>query len=126
MAKGAKVLKYRSPSESSEGKYDENMKPSYSKLANITTKQQNALEKIQKLLDKSDDLLNEEMDHIQTPTDDIKSLQSKYGDLQSHHETLLVNHEKLSYEFLQRKQDLEKLRVSHEALQRDNDYLLAQ
>ena len=37
MAKGAKVLKYPS-SESSEDESDENLKPSYSKLAKIAVK----------------------------------------------------------------------------------------
>ena len=66
------------------------------------------------------------MDRTQTLTKGLQSLQSKFDNLQSRHDALLVDHEKLSYEFLQRKQDLEKLRVSHEDLQRDNDYLLAQ
>ena len=44
MAKGAKVTKYAS-SESSEDESDENLKPSYSKLAKIAVKQQNAIEK---------------------------------------------------------------------------------
>ena len=46
MAKGAKVLKYTS-SESSENESDENLKPSYSKLAKIDIKQQRALKKVQ-------------------------------------------------------------------------------
>src|SRR5215216_28802 len=78
------------------------------------------------MLDKSDDLLGEEMDRTQTLTDDLKRLQTKFGKLQSRQETLLANHEKLSYEFLQRKQDLEKLRVSYDYLQKENDSLLAQ
>src|SRR3990170_505298 len=125
MAKGAKVLKYPS-SESSEDESDENLKPGYSKLANIAIKQQKALEKVQNLLDKSDDLLGEEMSRTQTLTDNLQQLQSKFDNLQSRHETLLADHEKLSYEFLQRKQDLEKLRVSHEDLQKENDSFLAQ
>ncbi|XP_073361819.1 uncharacterized protein [Aegilops tauschii subsp. strangulata] len=44
MAKGAKVLKYPS-SESSEDESDENLKPSYSKLAKVAVKQQKAFEK---------------------------------------------------------------------------------
>ena len=44
MAKGAKVLKYTS-SESSENESDENLKPSYSKLAKIAVKQQRALKR---------------------------------------------------------------------------------
>ena len=124
MAKGAKVLKHHFFSKSSDGESEDYMKPSYSKLANIATKQQSAIERLQKLLDKSNDLLNEEMDHTQTLTNGLQSLQSKFDNLQSRHGALLVDHEKLSYEFLQRKQDLEKLRVSHEDLQRDNESLL--
>ncbi|XP_073360073.1 uncharacterized protein [Aegilops tauschii subsp. strangulata] len=48
MAKGAKVLKYPS-SESSEDEFDENLKPSYSKLAKIAVKQQKAFEKGRKV-----------------------------------------------------------------------------
>ena len=51
MAKGAKVLKYPC-SESSEDESDENLKPSYSKLAKIAVKQQRAFEKVQNMLDK--------------------------------------------------------------------------
>ena len=58
MAKGAKVLKYTS-SEPSENESDENLKPSYSKLAKIAIKQQRALEKVQNMLNKSDDMLGE-------------------------------------------------------------------
>ena len=56
MAKGAKVLKYPS-SESSEDESDENLIPSYSKLAKIAVKQQKSFEKVQNMLDKSNDLL---------------------------------------------------------------------
>ena len=80
MAKGAKVLKYPS-SESSEDESDENLKPSYSKLANIAIKQQKALEKVQNLLDKSDDLLGEEMSRTQILTDNLQRLQSKFDNL---------------------------------------------
>ena len=58
MAKGAKVTKCAS-SDSSEDESDENLKPNYSKLANIAIKQRKALEKVQNLLDKSNDLLGE-------------------------------------------------------------------
>ena len=84
------------------------------------------MEHIQKLLDKSDDLLDEEMNRTQSLIEDIKSLRVKYEELESHHETLSAIHEKLSYDYLQRKQDLEKLRASHEDLQKENDSLLAQ
>ena len=48
--------------------------------------------------------------------EDIKILHVKYEELESRHETLSATHEKLSYDYLQRKQDLEKLRASHEDL----------
>jgi hypothetical protein len=84
------------------------------------------MEHIQKLLDKSDDLLDEEMNRTQSLIKDIKNLRVKYEELESHHETLSATYEKLSYDYLQRKQDLEKLRASHEDLQKENDSLLAQ
>ena len=101
MEKGAKVLKYPSSSDSSVGEFDGNLKPTYSKIANIATKQQKALEKVEKLLEKSPNLLSKEMYQTETLTDDLQRLQSKFDNLQSHHETLLADHEKLSYEFLQ-------------------------
>ena len=55
-----------------------------------------------------------------------KRLQSQYDELESRHVALPVKNEKLSYEFLQRKQELEKLRASHDDLQKYNDSLLAQ
>ena len=78
------------------------------------------------MLDKSDDVLGDEMDRTKDLTENLQRLQSKFDNLQSHHNTLLSDHEKLSYEFLQRKQDPEQLRVSYEDLQKDRDSLLAQ
>ncbi|KAI5000974.1 hypothetical protein ZWY2020_010933 [Hordeum vulgare] len=126
MAKGSKVPNDTSSSHSSDCEPDDYKKNSYSKLANIATKQQTALEKLQKLLDKSDDLLNDEMNLTQILTENMKSLQSRFDNLQNRHGTLLADHEKLSYEFLQRKLDLEKLRMSHDDLRMENDSLLAQ
>src|SRR4051812_19071310 len=125
MAKGAKVLNYAS-SVSSEDDSDENRKPSYSELAKIAVQQQKAFEKVQNMLDKSDDMLGEEMDHTKALTENLQRLQTKLDNLQNHHNTLLSDHEKLSYEYLQKKQDLEKLRVSYEDLQKERDSLLAQ
>jgi hypothetical protein len=117
VAKGAKVSSrvayFDTFSEDDSG--CEN-KPSYKKLAKIATKQQTAMEKIQKLLDKSDDLLDEEIDRSQSLSGDLQSLQSKYDELQSRHVAPSAKHEKLSYEFLQRKKDLKKLRASHDDL----------
>ena len=78
------------------------------------------------MLDKSDDMLGEEMDRTKALTENLQRLQSRFDNLQDQHNTLLSDHEKLSYEFLQRKQDLEKLRVSYEDLQKERDSLLAQ
>ena len=116
MAKCSKVPKHTSSSDSSDGEPHDYQKPSYNKLANIATKQQSAIENLQKLLDKSDDLLNDEMNHTQVLTEDVKSLQSRFDSLQDRYGTLLADHEKLSYEFIQRKLDLEKLNMSHDDL----------
>ena len=121
MAKGAKVLKH-SPSDSSEDESDDNLKPSYSKLTKIVVKQQKALEKIQSQLDRSDDLLGEELNWTKTLTDNLQRLQTRFDNLQNHHNTLLTDH---SYEFIQRKKDLETLKVSYEDLQKENDSLLS-
>src|SRR3954462_8906581 len=113
-------------SESSEDESDENLKPSYSKLAKIAVQQQKAFEKVQNMLYKSDDMMGEEMDRSKALTKNLQRLQTRFDNLQGHHNTLLSDHEKLSYEFLQRKQDLEKLRVSYEDLQKERDSLLSQ
>ena len=71
-------------------------------------------------------MLGEEMDRTKTLTENLQRLQTRFDNLQGHHNTLLSDHEKLSYAFLQRKQDLEKLRVSYEDLQKERNSLLAQ
>ena len=125
MEKGAKVTEWFL-SESSDDESGDEFGPNYTKLASLATKQQRSLEKVQNMLDESDDMLGEEMDRTQTFNDNLQRLQSKFDNLQGRHETLLADHEKLSYEFLQRKQDLEKLRVSHDDLQKENNSLIAQ
>ncbi|KAI4973470.1 hypothetical protein ZWY2020_035731 [Hordeum vulgare] len=121
MAKGLKIPNQTSSSDSSDCEPDDYQKPSYYKLANIATKQQSAIEKLQKLLDKSDDLSNDEMNHTQVLTEDVQSLHSIFHSLQDCYGTLLADYEKFSYEFIQRKIDLEKLRMSHDDLQMEND-----
>ena len=110
---------------SSEDDSDCESKPSYKTLAKIATEQQKAMEHIQKLLDKSDDLLDAKMTRSLSLIEDIKNLHVKYEELESRHETLSTTHEKLSYDYLQRKQDLEKLRAAHEDLQKENESLHA-
>ena len=80
MAKGAKALK-NSCSDSSEDESDDNLKPSYSKLAKIAVNQQKALEKIQNQLDKSNDLLGEELNRTKTLTDNLQRLQTRFDNL---------------------------------------------
>ena len=119
MARGAKVNSRDAYFQtSSEDDSECESKPSYKTLAKIATEQQNAMEHIQKLLDKSDDLLDAEMTRSQSLIEDIKNLHVKYQELESRHETLSTTHEKLSYDYLQRKQELEKLRATHEDLQK--------
>ena len=125
MAKDAKVTECYL-SESSDDESGDEFGPSYVKLASLATKQQRALEKVQNMLDKSYDMLGEEMDLSKALAESLQRLQTKFDNLQSHHNTLLSDHEKLSYEFLQRKQDLEKLRVSYEDIKKERDSLLAQ
>ena len=115
MARGAKVnTRTTHYQTSSDDDSDCGSKPSYKTLAKIATEQQNAMEHIQKLLDKSDDLLDAEMNQTQSLREDIKNLHVKYEELESRHETLSTTHEKLSYDYLQRKQELEKLKAPHE------------
>ena len=117
MARGAKVNSRDAYFQtSSEDDSECESKPSYKTLAKIATGQQTAMEYIQKLLDKSDDLLDAEMIGSQSLIEDIKNLHVKYEELESRHEILSATHEKLSYDYLQRKQDLEKLGASHEHL----------
>ena len=113
-------------SESSDDESGDEFGPSYVKLASLATKQQRALEKAHYMLNKNDDMLGEEMDQSKALAESLQRLHTKYDTLQDQHNTLLSDHEKLSYEFLQRKQDLEKLRVSYEDLQKERDSLLAQ
>ena len=68
------------------------------------------------MLNKSDDMLGEEMDQSKALAESLQGLHSKFDDLQGHHNALLPDHEKLSLELIQRKKDLEKLRVSYEDL----------
>ncbi|KAI5013573.1 hypothetical protein ZWY2020_037086 [Hordeum vulgare] len=95
MAKGAKVPKHTSSSNSSDSEPYDYHKPSYYKLANVDTKQKNVLAKLQKLLDKSDDLLNEETDQTPILTGDIQSLHSKFDGFQERHYTLFAGQENL-------------------------------
>ena len=66
------------------------------------------------------------MTRSQTLIEDIKNLHVKYQELEGRHDSLSTTHEKLSYDYLQRKQELEKLRAAHEDLQKENESLRTQ
>ena len=54
---------------SNEDESNDNLKPSYSKLARISVKQHKALEKIQNQLDRSNGMLGEELNRTKSLTD---------------------------------------------------------
>ena len=65
------------------------------------------------------------MTRSQSLIEDIKNLHVKYQELEGRQETLSTSHEKLSYDYLQRKQELENFRSVHEDLQTENESLRA-
>src|SRR3954467_11620171 len=122
MAKSSKVSSYSSSDDSSDEEPDEN----YAKFAKLASKQQRALERTQISLNKSDDMFVEEMTKTQKLTEESNILQSKFDDLFDRHEALFTDHEKLAHEFLMRKQELERVRMSHDDLRKENELLLSQ
>src|SRR4051812_41792017 len=66
------------------------------------------------------------MEKGQTLTNEHAALKEKFEELSSRHDLLLADHEKLTYEFLQRKMALEKLKEAHEELENINLSLMAQ
>ena len=118
MARGDKVTECYL-SETSDDESGDEFGPSYDKLASLATKQQRILEKVQDMLSKSDDMLGEEMDQSKALADSLQRLHAKFDALQDQHNALLSDHEQLSSESLQRKLDLEKIRVDYEDLQKE-------
>src|SRR3954464_3064834 len=119
MAKSSKVPSHSSCDDASDDEPNKN----YAKLAKLASRQQRALDKVPNSLNKSDDLLVVEMEKSQKLTGESKILQSRFDDLFSRHEALLTDHEKLAHEFLIRKQELEKVRMSHDGLRTINAQL---
>src|SRR3954462_7545715 len=66
------------------------------------------------------------MRKTQKLTEESNILQSKFDDLFNRHESLFTDHEKLAHEFLMRKQELERVRMTHYDLRKKNDSLLSQ
>src|SRR3954471_8263586 len=106
--------------------YDSDAKISYGKLAKIASIQQDELDSLSRIIKKSETLLIDEMEKGQTLTNEHASLKEKYEELSSRHDLLSVDYEKLTYEFLQRKMALEKLKEAHEELENVNLSLMAQ
>src|SRR3954462_5009028 len=126
MAK-SKVSSTRSNYDTSDcSSYESDSKISYAKLAKIALIQQDELDSLSKTIKKSETLLIDEIEKGQTLTNEHAALKEKFEELSSRHDLLSVDYEKLTYEFLQRKMALEKLKEAHEELENVNLSLMAQ
>src|SRR4051795_8510109 len=120
MAK-AKVSSSKVSYDTSDGSaYGSSSRVSYAKLAKIASIQQDELDSLSETIKKSETLLIDEIEKGQTLTNEHAALKEKYDELSSRHDLLSVDYEKLTYEFLQRKMALEKLREAHEELESVN------
>ena len=97
-----------------------NSRVGYAKLIKIASIQQDELESLTETIKKSKILLIDEMERGKTLTNGHEALKEKFEELSSRHEFLSANYEKLTYEFLQRKMALEKLKEAHEELENVN------
>src|SRR4051812_22109821 len=126
MAK-AKVSSSKNSYDTPNGSaYESHSRVSYAKLAKIASIQQDELDSLSETIQKSDTLLIDEIEKSQTLKYEHDALKEKYDELSSRHDLLLVDYEKLTYEFLQRKMALEKLREAHGELKNVNLTLIAQ
>src|SRR3954464_2691292 len=126
MAK-AKVSSSKNSYDTSDGSaYESNSRISYAKLAKIASIKQYELDSLSETIKKSETLLIDEIEKGHTLTNEHAALKEKYDELSSQHDLLSVDYEKLTYEFLQRKMTLEKLREAHEELENVNLMLIAQ
>ena len=99
---------------SSDSAYEHKSKVIYAKLIKIAPIQQDELESLTETIKKSEILLIDEMEKGQTLTNEHEALKEKFEELSTRHDLLSVDYEKLTYEFLQRKMALEKLKEAHE------------
>src|SRR3954467_10889940 len=126
MAK-AKVSSSKSNYDTSDcSSYDSDSKISYAKLAKIASIQQDELDSLSKTIKKSEALLIDEIEKGQTLTNEHAALEDKFEELSSRHDLFSVDYEKLTYEFLQRKMAVERLKEAHEELENVNLSLMAQ
>jgi len=115
MAKAPKVSSKKPAYDTSDSSLFEcDSKVTYNKLAKIASIQQDELERMSETIKKSEELLIEEIEKGQTLTNEHSALKEKYDELSTRHDLLSVDYEKLTYEFLQRKMALEKLKEAHE------------
>src|SRR4051812_32596826 len=115
MAKASKVSASKSSYDTSDGStYESNSKISYAKLAKIASIQQDEIDSLSLTVQKFETLLTDEIEKGQTLTNEHAALKEKLEELSSRHDILSVDYEKLTYEFLQRKMVLEKLKEAHE------------
>src|ERR1044071_9480166 len=123
----AKVSSSKNSYDTSDGSaYECHSRISYAKLAKIASIQQDELDSLSETIQKSETLLIDEIEKGQTLTNEHPALKEKYDELSSRHDLLSVDYEKLTYEFLQRKMALEKLREANEELESVNLTLMAQ
>src|SRR4051812_36052591 len=88
--------------------------------------QQDELDSLSLTMQKSMTLRIDEIEKGQTLNNDHVALKEKFEELSSRHDLLSVDYEKLTYEFLQRKMALEKLKEAHEELESIKLSLMAQ
>ena len=105
---------------SDDSSYECKSRVCYAKLVKIASIQQDELESLTETIKKSEILLIDEMEKGQTLTNEHEVLKEKFEELSSRHDILLVDYDKLTYEFLQRKMALEKLKEAHEELENVN------
>ena len=111
---------------STDSSYEHMSRVSYAKLVKIASIQQDELDSLTETIKKSEILLIDEMEKGQNLTNEHADHKEKFEELSSRHDLLLVDYEKLTYEFLQRKMALEKLKEAHEELENVNLTLMIQ
>ena len=127
MAKASKVSSKKPSYDTSDySSVNTDSEVSYNKLSKIVSIQQDELEKQCKAIKKSEGFLIDEMEKNQIFTNEQAALKEKFEELSTRHDLLSADHEKLTYEFLQSKMALEKLKEAHEKLENINLSLMAQ
>src|SRR3954467_10163492 len=92
----------------------------------MASKQQDELESLSLTMQKSETFLIDEIEKGETLTNEHAAPKEKFDELSARHDLLSADHENLTYEFLQRKMALEKLKEAHEELENINLSLISQ